>query len=234
MESRDRSPLDNPVWHALTGPLRGFAVSGMPEGVMRMDPEVGIFWALERFDAASWERLADAVGVGGFCGLVHGEIGTLPEGWTAHHRGGLVQMVAGEVGDPGRSDFEVLGPGDFADMLELATSTRSSPFLPRTGELGGYLGWRDEGRLLAMAGRRFRVPGFAEVSAVSTHPDARRRGFATALTLTLVQRIRERGEEAFLHVEASNESAWRLYRALGFVERRRLEVAWLEWSGRDA
>jgi hypothetical protein len=39
-------------------------------------------------------------------------------------------------------------------MLELARRTKPGPFLPRTVELGTYLGLRRGGALVAMAGER--------------------------------------------------------------------------------
>ena len=48
------------------------------------------------------------------------------------------------------------------------------PLRPRTPLLGSYLGIREGGRLVAMAGERMRVPGYVELSAISTHPQARR------------------------------------------------------------
>jgi predicted GNAT family acetyltransferase len=42
--------------------------------------------------------------------------------------------------------------------------------------LGTYLGIRDGSRLIAMAGERIRAPGYVELSGISTHPQARRRG----------------------------------------------------------
>jgi predicted GNAT family acetyltransferase len=106
-------------------------------------------------------------------------------------------------------------------MLALVTETQPGPFGTRTIEFGGYIGLREEGRLVAMAGERLRCRGYAEVSAVCTLERHRGRGLGTALVRAVVHQIRARGEEAFLHASSSNETAIRLYRALGF--RVRLE-----------
>ena len=68
-----------------------------------------------------------------------------------------------------------------AAMLALVELTQPGPFAPRTIELGRYLGVHDNGQLVAMAGERCRLPGYREVSAVCTHPDARGRGLADRL-----------------------------------------------------
>ena len=105
-------------------------------------------------------------------------------------------------------------------MLELTERTKPGPFLPGTVELGGYLGIRREGRLVAMAGERMRPPGFAEISAVCTDEGWRGHGFAARLTRAVAAGIVARGETPFLHAAADNVNAIRLYKSLGFIHRR--------------
>lgn len=105
-------------------------------------------------------------------------------------------------------------------MLDLVALTQPGPFLPRTVELGRYLGIRHEGRLIAMAGERLRPPGWTEISAVCTHPDHRGRGLAGLLIRAVAAGIRERGDVPFLHAAADNIQAIRLYESMGFVLRR--------------
>ena len=49
-------------------------------------------------------------------------------------------------------------------------------------------------------------------------------GLGAALTLEIAHAIRKRGDEAFLHAVHTNDDALRLYRALGFEERCRLDA----------
>jgi predicted GNAT family acetyltransferase len=105
-------------------------------------------------------------------------------------------------------------------MLDLVARTRPGPFLPRTIELGGYIGIRRNGALVAMAGERLRPPGWSEISAVCTDADFRGKGLATRLTLAVACAITDRGELPFLHAAADNVSAIRLYQSLGFRLRR--------------
>jgi len=79
-----------------------------------------------------------------------------------------------------------------------------------------------------MAGERLRLPGFTEVSAVCTHPDHLGHGYATALIRMLVQRIRSRGEQPFLHVLPENTRAVELYERLGFHKRALSQYVILE------
>ena len=119
------------------------------------------------------------------------------------------------------AEIDELGPRDSPEMVELTTLTKPGPFGSRTHELGYYVGIRQEGKLVAMAGERLKVPGYTEVSAVCTHPDYLGRGYAGALMTEVMQQIRERGETPFLHVRADNARAIALYERLGFRIRHR-------------
>jgi predicted GNAT family acetyltransferase len=68
------------------------------------------------------------------------------------------------------------------------------------------------------------LPGFAEISAVCTHPAVRGRGLGAALTREAAAAILERGETPFLHVAEGNDAARRIYEQLGFVTRKVLAV----------
>jgi predicted GNAT family acetyltransferase len=118
-----------------------------------------------------------------------------------------------------------LGAGDVPEMLALVERAQPGPFLPRTVEMGTYLGIRREGRLIAMAGERLHPPGWTEISAVCTDDAFRGQGLATRLVHAVAHGIAERGETPFLHASAANVSAIRLYEALGFRLRRRLTFA---------
>ena len=101
-------------------------------------------------------------------------------------------------------------------MMELTELTKPGPFAKRTRELGTYLGIRIDGKLIAMAGERLKVPGYTEVSAICTHPDHTGRGHARVLTTEIMRRILDRGEAPFLHVRQDNFRAIELYERLGF------------------
>ena len=109
-------------------------------------------------------------------------------------------------------------------MMELAKLTEPGPFRERTFELGNFYGIVAGDRLLAMAGQRMRVPGFVEVSAVCTHPDARGRGYAGRLMSNVMRDIAEESRTPFLHAFDDNPAV-RLYQKLGFVRRRSFHLA---------
>jgi len=225
-------PRDNPVWHGLSGPLARFADPTVPAtnpAVLRFDPEVSCFNAVERVDEPAWRAQAEFAGIGGLTLLFRDQVPHPPKGWEEQYRGPCFQFEAGDLAERPRLEFEELSPKDAPDMLELAQLTEPGPFFPRTHELGRYIGVRRGGRLLAMAGERFRVPGHVEVSAVCTHPDVRGERLGGALTLEVAWGIRERGDRAFLHVLHTNENAVRMYRKIGFDERRDIDVVVAQW-----
>jgi predicted GNAT family acetyltransferase len=113
-----------------------------------------------------------------------------------------------------------LGEADAPEMMALARQTEPGPFYAETYRMGSFIGVRREGRLVAMAGERLRLPGFTEVSGVCTHPDHRGQGLARTLMLHVMAGIRARGDVPFLHAYADNAGAIALYRKLGFVLRR--------------
>jgi predicted GNAT family acetyltransferase len=112
---------------------------------------------------------------------------------------------------------------DVPDILDLVDLTQPGPFQPRTIEMGQYLGLRQDGHLVAMAGERFHLTGFCEISGVCTHPDYRGRGYGSALTTLVAEGILERQETPFLHLAPSNDIARKLYTKLGFRPRKEIQ-----------
>jgi ribosomal protein S18 acetylase RimI-like enzyme len=221
------SPLDNPVWHSLIGPRRDL---GERHGrAARFDPAVSVFAGLpDDPDPAAWADLAELAAPDGDAVILRHTIDVPPD-WEVPFRLDGVQMVAGpafELAHDGEGFTpEPLTEADADDAMALVAAAPPGPFLPGTLRCGGYWGVRIDGRLVAMAGERLRIDGHTELSAVCTHPDVRGRGLAALLTGRVVAAIRGRGEEAFLHVAASNTTAVRLYERLGFVPRTTFEVA---------
>ncbi len=210
-------PLDNPVRSSLAGPHARFAERR--GNVLRYPADVSPFLALpEQPDAADWADVAALAGPGALVALA-GVRTPAPDGWEVRVIGEGVQLVDHQVQAGADSEAVRLGPDDVPEMLALAGRTKPGPFLPRTVELGNYLGIRRGGALVAMAGERLHPPGWTEISAVCTDEAWRGLGFASRLVRALVAGIRTRGETAFLHAVAGNPAIG-LYEALGFRLRR--------------
>jgi ribosomal protein S18 acetylase RimI-like enzyme len=211
-------PLDNPVRAALLGPQAGFAERR--GRALRYPVDISPFGALpDAPDEAAWQDAAALAGPGGFVATAVVGIAP-PAGWEVVFDVPGVQLVDASVSPAADAEAVPLGLSDAAEMLALVRATRPGPFAERTVALGGYLGIRRGGRLVAMAGERMRPPGWAEISAVCTAADYRGQGLGTRLVLAVAAGIRARGETPFLHTAADNANAIRLYEALGFRHRR--------------
>jgi ribosomal protein S18 acetylase RimI-like enzyme len=221
-------PLDNVIWKALNTRQAEFAESF--EQARRFLPEITSLSAFLEPTARGYESLKGLVSTGGTIALFLAMPYEPHAGWSLVARTSMPQMVYDGESIPlprSSSDPEIfeLGAADVPDMLELTALTKPGPFNKRTRELGTYLGIRRDGKLVAMAGERLKVPGYTEVSAVCTHPEHNGHGFARILMTEVMRRIRSRGETPFLHVREDNVRAIELYHRLGFKQRVLLHLA---------
>jgi predicted GNAT family acetyltransferase len=212
--------LDYPTWAALNGAHARFAQ--WQGRVVRYQADVAPFLAVppESDDELTmWDDVAELAGPGAVV-VVTGANVLLPD-WEVVQRIPGVQMVGENVAAEQDAEAVLLTEADLPEMLALVERTKPGPFLPRTVELGTYLGIRRDGVLVAMAGERRRPPGFTEISAVCTDASVRGQGLATRLVLAVVAGVKARGETPFLAAAANNTNAIRLYETLGFRQRER-------------
>jgi GNAT superfamily N-acetyltransferase len=218
MTPTDAALLDNPAYAALCGAHARFAqVCGRAR---RYPVDVAPFVALPSPPSAQdWQDAAGLVAPGSYVAVGYSGA-ELPDGWQAVRSFDLVQMIGERVTGAECSEAIPLGEADVPEMLQLVAQTEPGPFLARTIELGDYLGIRCDGALVAMAGERFHLDGWTEISAVCTRPDYRGRGLASRLIGALIAAIQLRSQRAFLHVLSTNTGAIGLYRELGFRVRQ--------------
>lgn len=213
----DARVLDDPFTIALRGPQSRFA-RRLGE-IVTFEPDVSVFYGHPReMTTQDYADLAELTGPGRTASLRDRRT-PIPDGMfdvvatfdLVQYRGDRVEPVA----DP---ELATLGPDDVPEMTALVELTEPGPFLPRTIEMGVYLGYRDpaSGRLLAMAGQRLALPRWTEISAVCTHPDARGRGLARRLVAAVAHETVAQGSVPFLHTTADNP-ARRLYETMGFT-----------------
>jgi ribosomal protein S18 acetylase RimI-like enzyme len=216
----DAHPLDDPVRAALDGPQR--ALADRAGRVMRFPADIGPFGALPAEPTDDdWRDLA---GLTPASVVVVGEVDA-PYGWRGQHAVPALQMVLPDAVELPVARVEPLGPADVDAMLDLVARTQPGPFERRTIELGGYIGVRDGGELVAMAGERMRPPGWTEISAVCVSPEHRGRGLARRVVSAVAGGIRDRGDRPMLHVSARNDRAIALYESMGFVVRREIALS---------
>lgn len=215
--------LDNVIWNALTARQDHFALGD--KRARRFLSEIGPLSGFEDAEDGGYDFLAALLGDKDTAAVF------LDSPYKAHAEfewiagAPLVQMVCenGKSSTPradSNTDIIKLDSRDSPEMIELTALTKPGPFGTRTHELGYYVGIRRDGKLVAMAGERLKVPGYTEVSAVCTHPDYLGRGYAGALMTEVMRGIRLRGETPFLHARGDNVRAIAVYERLGFVTRK--------------
>jgi ribosomal protein S18 acetylase RimI-like enzyme len=103
-------------------------------------------------------------------------------------------------------------------------------FDERTLRLKRVVGAFADSRLVAIAACHVYSQQYsvAAIGAVATHPDYRRRGYCSAVTVALVNLLAGDVETIALNVHADNEAAIRIYERLSFERRQPYEEALIE------
>lgn len=224
----DKTALNDPIWSALNDQHRVFACGN--DLAMRYRGDIAPFAALRDSSQAAFAALEQIVAPGERVAL----FSTTPQSTVGRFEVfqtlPCVQMVSLKVSEDNSvkrvlPTMVQLGESDIPEMLQLTGLTHPGPLKERTLELGAYIGARDRGILVAMAGERMQFGQYVEVSAVCVHPDHRGKGYARFLVSTLMQQIVKKGRRPFLHVLAENKGAIALYESLGFVIRSACEIA---------
>lgn len=220
--------LDRPIWSALSTRHRHLSLGSAL--ARRYVKDVNLFAAAADDSPAALGALAHLVQPGEHVFVLQVPQILMPAGLSSIKAGAGVQMIATRPlrAAPADEALVELTDADAPEMLALARLTEPGPFLARTHAMGRFLGIRIDGRLAAMAGERFRFPGYTEVSGVCTHPDFRHRGLARRLSTAVAAHIESRGERPFLHAWITNRPAIALYESLGFEIRAQVAVQVLE------
>jgi GNAT superfamily N-acetyltransferase len=224
--------LDNPIWNSLATRHAHLAIGAhIGQGLARRYPaDIGPLSAVREPTSEAFADLAAIVPEDDFAVLFLENSLKIPGGWQLLRDGTLVQMVCPTIPDrpPLAGAILPMKSADFPEMVALASLTEPGPFRDHTANLGGFVGIRVDGRLAAMAGQRLAPTGFAEVSAVCTHPDFRGCGYAQALVAAVTRNIHSEGRMPFLTSFEANAGAVRIYQQVGFVHRRTFHLAVLK------
>jgi ribosomal protein S18 acetylase RimI-like enzyme len=105
---------------------------------------------------------------------------------------------------------------DLAQMDELARAAGLTVWHSSALALGPAFGCFADGQLVAMAATHFVTADVIEMGHIATHPDHRRRGYASACTAALARAVLGLAPRVFLMVMADNAPALAAYKRLGF------------------
>jgi ribosomal protein S18 acetylase RimI-like enzyme len=206
--------LDNPAWAALNSLHSEFAEG--TNQAKRYRPDIAPFVACDGSltDIDPFIKNGDTF-------FMIGDLPVLPHNWEIAHEIPCGQMVYTgplQEGDP----VLLLDESDKTDMFNLINSLQPGLYKPDTRLMGNYYGIKQNGKPVAMAGERIRMPGYTELSAICTNTDYAGRGYAQQLIKHLCNTHINEGIVSYLHVALSNERAVRLYKHMGFEQRREI------------
>jgi hypothetical protein len=216
-------PLDNPILSALKTKHAHLAIE--KDNVLMYKSGTFIMVGASEISEATIKTLSELVPSGGNAGFM----GYSPDMKPYFHQLAAIpayQMISETLPEYPEVEYLELGMPDAKEMMELVDLTKpGSPFFPGMFQLGKYIGVKEDGKLVAMAGERVKLDGYTEIALVCTHPDFRRKGYAVALSGVLMKEIIEREEKPFLHVMTHNAPAIKLYEKLGFKIRTQYHIS---------
>jgi predicted GNAT family acetyltransferase len=130
--------------------------------------------------------------------------------------------VPGRMRDYERGDRELAARwmDAFADeALPERPPESSEEFVDRreTSPDGGIVLWEDDGAVVSMAGFGGRTPNGIRIGPVYTPPELRGRGYASALTAAVTQRLLDGGLRfCFLFTDLANPTSNSIYQRIGY------------------
>jgi predicted GNAT family acetyltransferase len=130
--------------------------------------------------------------------------------------------VPGRMRDYVRSDRELAARWMDAfteEALPEPPPESSEQFVDRREEDpdGGLVLWEDEGAVVSLAGFGGRTPNGIRIGPVYTPPELRGRGYASALTAALTQRLLDGGLRfCFLFTDLANPTSNSIYQRIGY------------------
>lgn len=152
--------LDNPVWHMLCHDLAAHSIGTAL--AKRCNPEIFPAFALANHSDATFADLAHLCGPGEGLGILEADPPQEIPGFEVTGNWHFNQLVCQQrtLIPAHNEDIVELSPADSADVLQLIELTQPGPFFPGLLTTNRFVGIRQQGRLIAMAGERFRLPGY--------------------------------------------------------------------------
>ena len=217
--TRDDHKLDNPVWYSLAETHKDFAIQY--DEVKCYHPDhcpFGGFVNIEKTSVAvgEYSKLINDFYVVGNKPIFENDLKLRKELVCA-------QMILETAIDIEISeDIKTLQAKDHDKLFNLVNLIQPGYFRTKTDLLGNYYGIYQNGHLIAVTGERMKMNFYTEVSAVVTHPEHLRKGYAKQLIAYATRKIFDENKIPYLHVADTNAGAIKLYEGLGFRIRRKI------------
>lgn len=226
MKQDEDYKLDNPIWHALNETHKQYAVEF--NGCKFYKPEYSPFGGMgEGGDTAlatdQYSKLTPLFYMVGDPPIA-GSSARIKKQLTANQMI-LYKPFAFEISE---KIVELESQEQKKELYELVNLVQPGFIRERTAAMGTYFGIYADKQLVAVSGERVEMNSYSEVSAVVTHPEFRKRGFAKQLLKQTTDKIFSDKKIPILHVDENNTSAIELYEQLGFATRRKMSFCLLE------
>lgn len=220
MNNKDDHKLDNPVWHSLNETHKEYAIEY--EGFKFYNPAYCPFGGFIDLNHSTKNIDAYAALIKKF--FVVGDKPFFSDKISLYNDLVCNQMVLQRPIKLEASEIivELVSKKHQADLSVLVNLVQPGYFKDKTPELGNYFGIYKAGQLIAVTGQRMSMNAFTEVSAVVTHPEHLRKGYAKQLVQQATNQIFSEERTPYLHVSSSNIGAIKLYEKLGFITRRKI------------
>jgi len=215
--------LKNPVWDSLCETHQSFSLSY--EDVKFYNPDICPFGAFT--DASKTAKALNAYAelTDSFFLVSEKEVPTFDENHVVlDHKIEGCQMVLEQLTEyPIREKIVPLTAKHQEEIYDLIWLVMPGYYKKRTFEMGNYFGIFKDQKLVAVSGQRMQTDNWIEISAIVTHPDYTRRGYAKQLTAHVTKEILKENKHPILHTTKGN-AAIGLYESLGFKLTR--EMNW--------
>ncbi len=212
--------LDNPVWHSLNETHQNYVVNY--NGIRFYHPNYCPFGGFTHLNDTlqgihQYASLADSF-------FVVGEKPLFTDQQILKKDLICNQMVLEKPIniEPKENIIELITEEQKNDLFHLVTLVQPGYFKKKTSDLGRYFGIYKNNILIAATGERMKMNDFTEVSAVVTHPNHTRKGYAKQLITHTTNQIFNENKTPYLHVTSTNTNAIKLYEKLGFYTRRKI------------
>jgi ribosomal protein S18 acetylase RimI-like enzyme len=215
--------LKNPVWHSLSETHKHFSVDY--EDVKFYDPKICPFGAFT--DASKTQKALNEYAklTDDFFLVSETEVPTFDENFVVLDKKieGCQMVLVNLVDYPIKEEIISLTNVHIEEIYNLIWLVMPGYYQKRSIEMGNYFGIFKDNKLVAIAGQRMQTNDWIEISAIVTHPDHTRKGYAKQLTAHVTKEIIKEKKHPILHTTKGN-AAIGLYESLGFELTR--EMHW--------